>query len=60
MYFPLGSKPLGCKWIFKRKLKDDGAINKYKTRLAVKGYKQQEDMDYFDTYLYQELHPYEL
>ena len=26
---PLGSKPLGCKWIFKRKMKTDGSIDKY-------------------------------
>nr|GEU52002.1 zinc finger, CCHC-type [Tanacetum cinerariifolium] len=27
---PLGCKPLGCKWIFKRKLKVDGTIEKFK------------------------------
>nr|GEX20411.1 hypothetical protein [Tanacetum cinerariifolium] len=32
---PLGCKPLGCKWIFKRKLK---------------GFKQKSGIDYFDTY----------
>ena len=25
---PHGSKPIGCKWIFKRKLKPDGSIDK--------------------------------
>ena len=42
---PLGCKPLGYKWIFKRKLKADGSIDKYKARLVVKGYKQKECMD---------------
>ncbi|KAL0534104.1 hypothetical protein IC582_028385 [Cucumis melo] len=47
---PLESTPLGCKWIFKRKMKTDGSIDKYKARLVAKGYKQQEGLDYFDTY----------
>ncbi|GJU73769.1 hypothetical protein Tco_1265174 [Tanacetum coccineum] len=28
-----GCKPLGCKWIFKRKLKVDGTVEKFKARL---------------------------
>ena len=43
-------KPLGSKWIFKRKMKEDGFIDKYKARLVIKGYSQQESLDYFDTY----------
>jgi len=49
---PLKIKPLDHKWIFKRKMKDDGSINKYKTRPVVKGFRQQEGVNYFDTYLY--------
>ncbi|XP_075475893.1 uncharacterized protein LOC142514930 [Primulina tabacum] len=48
--FPPGSKPLGCKWVFKRKMKSDGTIDKYKARLVIKGYHQREELDYFDTY----------
>ncbi|GKB63731.1 putative reverse transcriptase domain-containing protein, partial [Tanacetum coccineum] len=43
-------KPLGCKWIFKRKLKVDGTIEKFKARLVIHGFKQKSGIDYFDTY----------
>lgn len=36
----LGAKPIGCKWIFKRRLTPDGSINKYKVRLVAKGFKK--------------------
>nr|GFA38365.1 zinc finger, CCHC-type [Tanacetum cinerariifolium] len=39
---PPGCKPLDCKWIFKRKIKVNGIIDKFKARL--------ERIGYFDTY----------
>ncbi|GJX74288.1 zinc finger, CCHC-type containing protein [Tanacetum coccineum] len=47
---PSGSKPLGCKWIFKIKLKVDGTIKRFKARLVIQGFKQKSGIDYFDTY----------
>ncbi|GKA78371.1 retrotransposon-related protein [Tanacetum coccineum] len=45
-----GCKPLGYKWIFKKKMKADGTIDKYKARLVIKGFRQHEGLDYFYTY----------
>ncbi|KZV17034.1 hypothetical protein F511_34284 [Dorcoceras hygrometricum] len=39
---PPGCKPLGCKWILKRKYKEYGSIDKYKARLVAKGFRQKE------------------
>jgi hypothetical protein len=50
--FPPRSKALGHKLIFKRNMKVYGIIDKYKVRLVVKGFKQQEGIDYFDIYSY--------
>nr|GEX55328.1 hypothetical protein [Tanacetum cinerariifolium] len=47
---PPGCKPLGCKWIFKRKLKIDGTIEKFKVRLVIQGFRQKSGINYFDTY----------
>jgi hypothetical protein len=35
---PYGCKPVRCKWVFKKKFKPDGTIDKYKARLMAKGY----------------------
>lgn len=47
---PPGCKPLGCKMIFRRKMKVDGTVDKYKARLVIQGFRQKEGIDFFDTY----------
>jgi hypothetical protein len=37
---PYGCQPTGYKWIFKKKLRSDGTIERYKARLVAKGYTQ--------------------
>jgi histone deacetylase 1/2 len=36
--------------VFKKKLRPNGTIERYKTRLVDKGYTQKEGEDFFDTY----------
>jgi hypothetical protein len=43
---PYGCKPIGCKWVFKKKPRPDGTIKKYKARLVAKGYNQKEEEDF--------------
>nr|GEW42906.1 hypothetical protein [Tanacetum cinerariifolium] len=47
---PPGCRPLGCKWICKRKLKVDRTIEKFKARLVIQGFKQDSKIYYFDPY----------
>jgi hypothetical protein len=35
---PVGSNPIGSKWVFKNKLNVEEKVEKYKARLVAKGY----------------------
>ncbi|XP_026437262.1 uncharacterized protein LOC113335424, partial [Papaver somniferum] len=41
---------LGSKWVYKVKQKSDGIIDRLKSRLVAKGYDQQDDIDYNETF----------
>ena len=45
----VGIKPIGCKWIFKKKTNMEGNVITYKARLVAKGYRQRQGIDYDET-----------
>ncbi|KAL0427998.1 UNVERIFIED_CONTAM: Retrovirus-related Pol polyprotein from transposon TNT 1-94 [Sesamum latifolium] len=47
---PPGCTTIEFKWIFKKKLKPDGTVDKFKARLVAKDFKQKEGIHYFNTY----------
>ena len=47
---PEGVKPIGCKWVFKKKTDMEGKVVTYKARLVTKGYRQRQGVYYDETF----------
>ena len=47
---PKSIVPIGCKWIFKRKIGANGKVETFKARLVAKGFRQRQGIDYEDTF----------
>ena len=47
---PEGVKPIGFKWVFKKKTNMEGKVVTYKARLVAKGYQQRQVDDYDETF----------
>ena len=47
---PQNFKPIGCKWVYRIKYKQNGEIDRYKARLVAKCFVHQEQIDYEETF----------
>ncbi|KAL0307896.1 UNVERIFIED_CONTAM: Retrovirus-related Pol polyprotein from transposon RE2 [Sesamum angustifolium] len=43
-------KPVGCKWVYKRKIGADGEVTTFKARLVEKGFNQRPSVDFKENF----------
>lgn len=47
---PKNHKPIGVKWVYKKKCNVEGEVERYKARLVAKGYRQKAGIDYDEVF----------
>lgn len=47
---PNDQKIIDNKWVYKTKYNVDGSVEKYKARLVARGFTQQYEIDYYETF----------